>query len=269
MRFKRPRLRLGIRGLAIAIAAVAVLLWAGLVFWSPTRRMAAQLRTDQPLYARKEAAASLGRGIPFWEVDRALDLLLNALDDPSPVVREYAGVSLSELGPRSRPAVPKLVGLLTDEHRGVRFSAARCLGFIGVDPGQKDEVVKALERALNDPEPANRVAVAETLLSLGGSEKAAGVLVAAKLGDKYPGDWADTIIRKATEQRPFLAALAAEMHGKDRQRREKAYQALIAKAPPETVQLALGSAMADKDDEVRRWAASHYEKPKAESEITP
>ena len=123
--------------------------------------------------------------------------------------------------------------------------------------------MKALEQALNDSEPLNRVAVAETLVRFGETEKAAGALIAASLVEN-PGGWASTIIRGAAEQRPFLAALAAEMHSKDGERREKAYQALIAQASPETIQVALGSAMTDKDDEVRHWAASHLEKLKTE-----
>jgi hypothetical protein len=92
MHWRLPRPRLRLRTLATLIAASAVSLWAGLAIWSPTVRLGRLLRPDQPVFLRREAASSLGRDIPSWETDRAVSLLINALDDPSPRVREYAGV---------------------------------------------------------------------------------------------------------------------------------------------------------------------------------
>ncbi len=98
MRFER----LSLRTLAVPIAA----LWAGLSIWSPTRCLGRLLQPDQPTLIRHELASSLGHEIPPWEVDRALSLLIKTLDDPSPRVREFAGVGLAELGARALRAIP-------------------------------------------------------------------------------------------------------------------------------------------------------------------
>src|SRR5262245_25791209 len=120
MRLKLPRPRLSLRALAVLIAVLAVALWAGLNIWSPTRRLGRLLRADQPVFVRREAASSLGRDIPYWEVDQAVRMLIDALHDPSPRVREYAGVGLAELGPRAEQAIPQLITVLNDENRLVR-----------------------------------------------------------------------------------------------------------------------------------------------------
>ena len=70
MHLKLPGPRVRLRTLAILVAALAVMLWAGLNIWSPTRRLGRLLQADQPVFVRREAASSLGRDIPFWEVDR-------------------------------------------------------------------------------------------------------------------------------------------------------------------------------------------------------
>jgi hypothetical protein len=153
MPLKLPRLRFKLRTLVTLVALAALTLWAGLHIWSPTRRFARLLRSDQPVYVRREAAASLGRAIPPWEVDAALALLLDALHDPSPRVREYATVGLVELGPRAQQAASKLAAVLVDEDRFVRFAAARALGFIGEGKAPSAEVIAALTSALGDKDP--------------------------------------------------------------------------------------------------------------------
>src|SRR5262245_8281284 len=130
MQLKLPRLQLSLRNLTLLVAVLALALWTGLSIWSPTRRFGRLLRADQPVFMRREAASSLGRGIPFWEVDQAVSIAIGALDDPSPRVREYACVSLSELGPRASRAISKLIALLNDEDRFVRYTAARTLSSI-------------------------------------------------------------------------------------------------------------------------------------------
>jgi HEAT repeat protein len=168
MRLKLPRPRVHLRSLAILIAALAVTLWAVHNIWSPTRRLGRLLRADQPVFVRREAASSLGCDIPSWELDRAVFLLINALDDPSPRVRECAGVGLAELGPRAEQAASKLITVLNDEDRFVRFSAARTLGFI-IDAGsaKRAEAVAALTVTLKDNDPEVRLAATETLVEMG------------------------------------------------------------------------------------------------------
>src|SRR5262249_29203488 len=226
MHLKLPRPRVCLRTLAILIAALAVTLWAGLNIWSPTRRLGRLLRPDQPVLVRREAAWSLGRDIPSWEVDRAVSLLINALDDPSSRVREYAGVGLAELGPRAGQAASKLIAVLNDEDRFVRFSAARALGFI-IDAGsaKRPAAVAALTVTLEDEDPEVRLAAAETLVKLGEAQKAAGVLLAAYVGtDSYLRDRARPIIRGANDSRPFVATLVRQMRDKDARRRDEAFQ---------------------------------------------
>ena len=94
-------------------------------------------------------------------------------------MREYAGAGLRELGPRAQPAVSRLITVLNDEDRFVRFSAARTLGFI-IEAGsaQRAEAVAALTVTLEDKDPEVRLGAAETLVELGEAQKATGTLVA-------------------------------------------------------------------------------------------
>ncbi|MHC5544750.1 HEAT repeat domain-containing protein, partial [Singulisphaera rosea] len=87
----RPRLRLRFRlsTLVGVIALSAVAVWGGLYVFSPTRRIARQIRADQPTYLRREAVGGLGY-VPSWEADEAIGILIGALGDPSPRVRESA-----------------------------------------------------------------------------------------------------------------------------------------------------------------------------------
>jgi HEAT repeat protein len=257
MRLKLPGPQLSLRTMAILIAVLAVTLRAGLHIWSPTRRLGRLLRADQPTFIRREAASSLGRDIPSWEVGQAVSLLINALDDPSPRVREYAGVGLSELGPSAEPAVSKLIAVLNDEDRFVRFSAARTLGsIIGAGSGKRANAVTALTVTLDDKDPDVRMAALETLLRLGEVQKAAGALVAASVGTKpILRAWARSIMRDANSPHLFAAMLVKEMRDQDGERRDEALQTLQQIDTPDAVRSALISALADDKTEFRRWAA--------------
>jgi HEAT repeat protein len=262
MRLKLPRPRFSLRTVGVLIAALAVTLWAGLNIWSPTRRLGRLLRADQPEFIRREAASSLGRDIPSWEIDQAVSMLINALDDPSPRVREYAGVGLAELGPRAEQAASKLIAALIDEDRFVRFSAARTLGFI-IDAGsaQRTEAVAALAVTLNDKDPDVRLAAAETLVQIGETQKAAGILLAACGGtDSYLRDRARSIIRRAKDSRPLVAMLVKAMRDQDGERRDEAFQTLPLIGSPEAVRSALDSALAEDNPEIHRWAAARLER---------
>ena len=262
MRLKLPSPRLRLRTLVILIAALAVALWAGLNIWSPTRRLGRRLQPDQPVYVRREAASSLGREIPFWETDQAVRLLLAALNDPSPRVREYAGVGLAELGPRAERAIPKLISALNDEDRFVRFSAARTIGLI-LRPGSasRTEVVAALTRTLDDKDPGVRLAAAETLIEIGAAEQAAALLLAVFGGsDAYLRDRARLIMRRAKDPDPFVALLVKELRDKDGRRRDETLQTLLAIASPEAARAALASLLSHEDPEIRQWATERLER---------
>ena len=102
MRWALPRLRMRfrLRGLCVLVALVALGMWGGLFFLSPTRRLTRQIQPDQPTYLRREAVGGLGY-VPFWEADQAIDILIEALGDPSPRVRENAlgGLGRTEFVP--------------------------------------------------------------------------------------------------------------------------------------------------------------------------
>jgi HEAT repeat protein len=174
-------------------------------------------------------------------------------------VREYAGVGLAELGPRGARAIPELITALKDKDRFARGSAARTLGFL-IEPGsaKRTEVVAALNVSLDDEDPEVRLAAAETLIKLGEGQKAAGALLSANRGtDSYFRQRAQMIIRRAKDQRPFIAILAKQVRDHDGVRREEALRALLLFAAPEEVRSALKSALAEDSPEIRQWAAAH------------
>jgi HEAT repeat protein len=261
MRLTLPKFRLRLRTLAALVAGLAVTLWAGLSIWSPTRRLGRLLMADQPTFVRREAASSLGRGIPPWEVDQAVGLLIQALHDPSPRVREYAGVGLAELGPRADRAIPEVIAILGDEDRFVRHTAAGVLGFIvGAGSAQRGEAVAALTRTLDDKDPEVRLSAAGALVKMGEARRAAGVLLAAYGGtDPRLRAWARQIIRGANDASPFIAMLVPEIRVQEGRRREEALQTLIQMASPQTVRSILHSALDAEDPEVRKWAAGRLQ----------
>ena len=256
LRFRGPRLRVSLRGLALLVAVAAVVSWAGLEFTSPTRRFGRLLAADQPAYVRREAASSLGRDVPFWEVDRALGLLVGALDDPSPRVRESALAGLWWLGPRGREAVPKIVARLNDPDRWVRFAAARALGrVLGPRPADADEALAAVARALDDADPGVRLAAAETLVETGREAEAAETLAGALTGpEPAQRSQAVLIIRKVRDRRPYLDSLALALRDPDHIVRDFAYHVLDTIAPADFVKSALDASVVEGDPETRRWA---------------
>jgi HEAT repeat protein len=136
-----------------------------------------------------EAAWSLGRlQSPTPEV---IDGLRAALDQEHQEVRRYAAFGLAQYGARSRPALPRLIELLSDErmgymacravgqiggdartaiadlvdltgssHLGTRCEAVRALGKLGPLP---PEAIVAIERCCNDDEEVVRYAAREAL----------------------------------------------------------------------------------------------------------
>ena len=64
------------------------------------------------------------------EAGRIIPVLIVALDDPEPTVREEAADSLGILGPSAKDAIDSLTQLLDDESRDVRESAVTALARI-------------------------------------------------------------------------------------------------------------------------------------------
>jgi HEAT repeat protein len=202
-----PRFRL--RTLLVLVALATLGVWASLMELSPTWRLARLVRADQPTYVRREAAAALGHGIPSWEVGRAVALLIEVCEDPSPRVRENAIQGLSQLGPRAEPAVPRLLALLGDDDHFVRSSAAEALGQIvtpqsGVQPGAASALIGSLE----DPNREVRLYAAESLMKMGAEQAAAPTVVGVLTGsDLHLRQMAESILRRTHGDTRFLRSL--------------------------------------------------------------
>ncbi|QDV38367.1 HEAT repeat domain-containing protein [Tautonia plasticadhaerens] len=262
MKFTRVRFRLGLRSLMILVALVSLAVWGAMIIWSPTRRLAQRLRPDQPVYVRREAASTLGSHlIPAWEVDRAVEILIATLDDPSPRVREYAGVGLHQVGPRAGRATPHLFPLLGDEDRYVRYVAARALASIAPPPSPyTKEVVAALERMLDDPDEGVRRAAAESLVELGANEKAVPIVLDALISeDESLRSWAQVTIGRARVPGPFADRLILELGADESRRREFALFILQQVAPTKAFP-ALRALVEDDRPEIRRWAAEQLDR---------
>ena len=183
-----PRSRLRVRTLILLVALCGCGLGGWLAYWDSTGRLIRRLRADQPVYVRREAAASLGTGIPASKVEEAIAALIGALDDPSPRVRESATVGLWGHKTRAARAVPGLVELLKDGDRRVRYAAAACLGeVVGPSDPELSLAIPALTTALADPEADVRGRAAESLATLGRPDLAVATL--ARLWD-CPDDMA-------------------------------------------------------------------------------
>lgn len=262
MKFTRVRIRLGLRSMMVLVALVALAVWGAMILWSPTRRLAQRLRLDQPVYVRREAASMLGgHEIPSWEVDRAVEILIATLDDPSPRVREYAGVGLHQIGPRAERATPHVFPLLEDEDRSVRHVAARVLATIAPPPSPYTrEVVAALEGMLDDPDDGVRRAAAESLVELGANEKAAPIVLDAFVSeDESRRSWAQVTIGRARDPGPFIDRVVLELGHDEARRREFALFMLHQIAPTRAFP-ALQALLEDNRPEIRQWAAEQLDR---------
>ena len=265
MRWTLPRLRTRFRlsTLAALVALCAVATWAGLFFLSPTKRLTRQIRADQPAYLRREAAGGLGY-VPSWEAEDAIVVLLGALGDPSPRVRENALSALGAHGARARRAVPAILRSLGDEDGHVRYSALAVLGLIMPPAGRGPEheaVVAALKGAFEDRDPQNRLAAAVSLLQLHQVRAAVPTiaLAATDPGDDYLRQSARHHMATYGTKADLIAGVIPLVGAEDSGRRRGALDLLLEIAPPATVRAALRSALQDGDPEVRRWSAEKLE----------
>lgn len=251
----RPRLRL--RSLVILVALLACLLGVGMRFLSPTRRLGRLLGPDQPAYVRRDAVGGLGQGIPAWEEDEAIRLLIGALEDPNPMVRLQAAAALHEHGRNAEPAVPKLIALLSGPDRMARYTAALALGrAVGADSPRRAEVVTALTAALSDPDTLNRLAASEALIGLGEASEA-GATVASALADpdEYVRSGAHQVLRRTRVAAEFaIPWLVPELRNPDARRRAYAFGILTEIAGPQEVRAALAEAARSDDASVSDWA---------------
>jgi HEAT repeat protein len=254
-----PRLRL--RTLLFLVALIAFSLWAGSWIWSPLSRFSAQLGAGKPEYARTEAAMGLGSGIPPWEVERAISVLVRTLADPSPRVRQYAAAGLAGHGANARAAIPHLLKRVNDPDRGARCSVVGALGFIA-KPGEasKAEVVPALKLALVDSDVDVRLMAADGLVHLGEIEPIASVLVDAMAEPNYGSRAKLMLGRIGSDTQILIPDFSAAVSDADPRRREAALQLLIDYGGPKTVKSALRRALGDKAEAVRQWAGATMER---------
>jgi HEAT repeat protein len=107
-----------------------------------------------------------------------LEIMKSMLHDADPNNQVLAADALGHMGPDAEEAVPDLVQLLNVSNETVRSHAGRALADLGV------VAVPSLTLALRQPEPAVRVAAADTLGNIGPVAKEAIPALATLLGDE-------------------------------------------------------------------------------------
>ena len=107
-----------------------------------------------------------------------LDILKPMLHDADPKNQVLAADAVGHMGPDAEELVPDLVQLLTVSNETVRSHAGKALADLGV------VAVPSLILALKQPEPAVRVAAADTLGNIGPAAKEAIPDLATMLGDE-------------------------------------------------------------------------------------
>jgi HEAT repeat protein len=254
--------RLRLRTLVLLVGVLAVSFWAGVTYWSPTRRLGRLVQLDQPAYVRREAAGSLGNGIPPWEVEQAVSILIGSLKDPNPMVQVNAASALGEHDSRAERAIPHLLKVLKGPDRFARFTAARALGQVtGPNSEQRSEVVAALVNALADRDVDNRMAASEALITLGELPKAALTMASSLSGpDKRLQAFARMILRRqGTDIHQLVPWLDRELQNEDVERRIGALEILMDIDAPEHVRAALQDAALSDVEFIRQWAKQKLE----------
>jgi HEAT repeat protein len=123
------------------------------------RRLTELLTTGRDAGLRWAAAKAIGKIGP--DSLPAVPVLITALGDPDPLVREHAAEALGDIGPSAAPqAVGPLAKVLTDSDARVRRDAVRSLGQMG--PAAK-AVLPAVAKMLKDPEQRVRVAAGRSV----------------------------------------------------------------------------------------------------------
>jgi HEAT repeat protein len=265
MRLWLPKPRLRLRTLIVLIALSAVMVWAGLAFLSPTRWLTRRLQADQPAFVRREAAIGLGGDrFPSREREWAIAVLIEALKDPSPRVRESAAAGLAGHEGLSKRAVPALVVLLEDHDSGVRGSSAGALGFIvGPNDRDRDVAVAALARTLDDPVVEARIMAAEALMKLGETRAVAATFTGLlRDGDRSVRQRSLSVMKRWIDPngRALVPALVLATQDEVLQNRLAAAELLILLGRPDAAAPVLEQGRLDNDPAIRRWASQLQDK---------
>jgi hypothetical protein len=168
--------------------------------------------TDHNVIHRQEALAALGTVGPN---SRAIRLVVAALEDHDPSIRQLAARNLGEMHARS--AIPKLRAALKDDSGEVCFAAAKSLWDMGdhsgrqvfIDilageksnsPGLVKEQLATAKKKLHDPKE----------LAFVGAEEAAGALFG-------PAGWGIKIMKEVSKDRSASArAMSASILAHDK-----------------------------------------------------
>lgn len=156
---------------------------------------------DDAVGARLMALESLG------EIDAPVELapeVAKALKDPVRSVRIAAVEVFARMEPDASVALPVLIDALGDASPTVREDAAAELGLLGVDAVP---ALDALDRLLTDPEYP-RVAAALAVWRISGRQQAISILIDA-LDDEEPYTSAQAAIALGRIGRPAQAAMRA------------------------------------------------------------
>jgi HEAT repeat protein len=95
----------------------------------------------------------------------AISGLLETLENPQPLVRDYSAWALGMIGSSAEPAIPALCRATQDANSSVRYAAIMALNNIGKST---DDVINCLLDALADPDEANQRAIRNALKKLKG-----------------------------------------------------------------------------------------------------
>jgi HEAT repeat protein len=175
------------------------------------RQLLAEGVASHTVERRQEALAALGTlGNRRW----AVKLVLAALDDKEPSVRQSAARDLGQM--RARSAIPKLREALDDEAAGVSFAAAKSLWDMG-DRSGRDVFIQILNGDKSNSsglvkdqlETAKKRFQDPRQLAIIGAKEAASALFG-------PAAWGITLVQEATKDRSASArAMSAAVLGHD------------------------------------------------------
>jgi len=175
-----------------------------------------------------------------------MDVILNALGDPSPGVRSAAVRALGETG--SRRAVEPLMGLLHDESSTMRGQAATSLAKLG------QVALPALIAALKDARPSVRVFAAHALGEIGSMEAVPALIEVVASDSSAARGEAVEALGRIGDPAAVDTILSALRSSSAAVRRRSAIA--LAHIQDPRVMNALVAALADKDEETRQAAAT-------------
>ncbi len=166
-RFAKLLLQIVMFGLLVL--GVTLILYDGLkIGQGEFEEFVRELQPDNPPSRRREAALALGYRTPSHRTRSAINLLIKTLDDEHPGVQEAAVVALRGHESKASKAIPKLIAILSDPEIDDRGSAAYAIGGIAEPNGPYfDEVLVALDQAMDDPSPFARLDALAAMLELG------------------------------------------------------------------------------------------------------